>query len=103
LRLQESMAKHSAGYHDQWKRYMTVFVIKHGMIQSVRTLATVYRPRKRFDIDTLQDIISYEGNWALVIFQQLFTFAALHLNRVYHLPHALLQDKDSDCQPEGNQ
>jgi hypothetical protein len=49
LPLQESMAQHGAGKHDQWRGYMTILVVYHGSIKSIRILTAVIRPMIKFD------------------------------------------------------
>jgi hypothetical protein len=51
LQLLESMAERGAGKHDQWRRYLTVLVINHGIIKSISILAAVIRPMIQFDVD----------------------------------------------------
>jgi len=51
LPLQESMAQHGAGKHDQWRGYMTVVVVNHRIMKSINILTTVIRPMMNFDID----------------------------------------------------
>jgi hypothetical protein len=67
LPLQESMAQCGAGKHDQWRGYMTVLVINHGIIKSIRILTTVIRPMIKFDVDKPQDCFRQEVKWTLAI------------------------------------
>jgi len=61
------MAQRGAGEHDQWRGYMTVLVINHGIIQSISILTAVIRPMIKFDVDTLRDCFQQEVKWMLVI------------------------------------
>jgi len=103
LLLQESMVQRVADKHDQWRRYMTVLVVKQWMKKSINILTTVIRPRIWFEVAKLKDCFCHHVKWMLAILYQLSTLSALDWNRVPHLPHALLQDKDTYCVPEGNQ
>jgi hypothetical protein len=67
LPLQESRAQRDAGKHDQWRRYMTVLVINHGIIKSISILTAVIRPMIKFDVDKLQDCFRQEVKWMLAI------------------------------------
>jgi len=49
LPLLESMAQRGAGKHDQWRGYMTVLVVNHGIIKSISILPAVIRPMMKFD------------------------------------------------------
>ena len=97
------MAQHGAGNHDQWLRYMTVLVVNHGIIKSISILTAVILPMIKFDLDKPWDCFRKEAKWTLAIHWQLSTFSALDLESVHHLPHALPQEKDTYCLPEGNQ
>jgi len=55
LPLQESMAQHGAGKHDQWRGYMTVLVVNHGIMKSISILTVVICPMIKFDVDKLRD------------------------------------------------
>jgi hypothetical protein len=103
LPLQHSMAHRSAGKHDQWRGYMTVLVVNHGIIKSIGILTTVIPPRIKFDVDKSRDCFQQEVKWTLAIREQLSTLSALDLRHVHHLPHALLQEKDTYSLPEANQ
>jgi hypothetical protein len=103
LPLQESMAQRGACKHDQWRGYMTVLVVNHGIIESISILTAVIRPMIKFDVDKPRDCFRQEVKWTLAIRHQLSTLSALDLDRVHHLPHALLPEKDTYCLPEGNQ
>jgi len=67
LPLQESMAQCSAGKQDQWRGYMTVLVVNHGMIKSISILTTVIRPMIKFDVDKPRDWFRQEVKWTLAI------------------------------------
>jgi hypothetical protein len=103
LPLQESMVQWSAGKHDQWRRYMTVFVVNHGIKQSISILTTVISPMIEFDVDKAHDCIRQEVKWTLAIRQQLSTLSAFDSDRVHYLPKAVPQEKGTYCLPEGNQ
>jgi hypothetical protein len=51
LQLQESMAQRSAGKHDQWRGYMTILVVNHGIIESNNILTAGISPMIKFDVD----------------------------------------------------
>jgi len=42
LPLQESMLQGVADNHDQWRGYMTVLVVNHGIIKSISILTAVF-------------------------------------------------------------
>jgi len=65
--LQESMAQLSAGKHDQWRHYMTVLVVNHGIIKSISIPTTVIWPVIKFDVDNPQDCFRQEVEWTLAI------------------------------------
>jgi hypothetical protein len=44
LPLQESRAQRGECKHNQWRGYMTVLVINHGIIKSISILTLVFRP-----------------------------------------------------------
>jgi hypothetical protein len=67
LPLQESMAQHGAGKHDQWRGYMTVHVVNHGIIKSISILTAVIRPMRTFDVDTPWDCFRQEVQCTLAI------------------------------------
>jgi len=56
-----------------------------------------------FDVDKLPDCFRQEVKWTLAIQYQHSTLSELDLGRKHHLPHILLQEKDTYCLPEGNQ
>jgi len=103
LPLQESMVQRGACKHDQWRGYMTVLVVNHGIIESISILTAVIRPMIKFDVDKPRDCFRQEVKWTLALRYQLSTLTALDLDRVHHLPHAMLPEKDTYCLPEGNQ
>jgi hypothetical protein len=103
LPLQESVAQGGASKHDQWRGYMTVLVVNHVIINSISLFTVVIRSMKKFDVDRLHNCFCPEVKWMLPIHLQLSTLSALDLDHVHHLPHALLQQNDTYCLPEGNQ
>jgi len=67
LPLQESMAQRGAGKHDQWRGYMTVLIVNHGIIKSISILTAVIRPMIKCDVDKLRDCFRKEAMWTLAI------------------------------------
>jgi len=67
LPLQESMAQRGAGKHDQWRGYMTVLVINHGIIKSISILTAVIRQMIEFDVDKPRECFRQEVKWTLAI------------------------------------
>jgi hypothetical protein len=67
LPLQESMAQRGAGKHNQWRRFMTVLVVNHGIIQSISILPAVIRPMIIFDVDKPRDCFCQKVKWMLAI------------------------------------
>jgi hypothetical protein len=67
LPLQERMAQHSTGKHDQWQGYMAVLVVNHGIIKSISILTAVSGPMIKFDVDEPRDCSRQEVNWMLAI------------------------------------
>jgi hypothetical protein len=65
--LQESMAQRGAGKQDQWRGYMTVLVVNHGIIKSISILTTVIRLMIKFDVDKPRDCFRQEVKWTLAI------------------------------------
>ena len=65
--LQESMAQRGASKHDQWRGYMTVLVVNHGIIKSISILTAVIRPMIIFDVDKPRDCFRQEVKWTLAI------------------------------------
>jgi hypothetical protein len=82
---------------------MTVLVVNHGIIESISILAAVICPMIKLDVDMPRDCFRQEVKWTLAIRYQFSTLAALDLDRVHHLPYALLPEKDTYCLLEGNQ
>jgi hypothetical protein len=103
LQLQHSIAQHGAGTHDQWRGYMTIIVVNHGIRQSISMPTVVIRPMMKCDVDKPWDSFLLELKWTLSIRSQVSTLSTLDLVRVHYIRHALLQDKDTHCLPEGNQ
>ena len=67
LPLQERMAECGAGKYDQWRGYMTILVVNHGIIKSISILTPVIRPMMKFDVDTPRDCFRLEVKWTLDI------------------------------------
>jgi hypothetical protein len=67
LPLQESMAQHSAGKHDEWQGYMTVLVVNHGIMKSICILTAVIRPIIKFEVDTPWHCFFQQVKWTLAI------------------------------------
>ena len=103
LQLQESMAERGAGKHDQWRGYMTVLVVNHGIINSISILTAVIRSMIKFDVDKPQDCFRQEVQWTLAIRSPLSILSAFDLDRVHHLRHAPLQETDNYFLPGRNQ
>lgn len=61
------MAQRSAGKHDEWQGYITVHVVNHGIITSIRMLTAGICPIIIFDIDTHQDCVPKEVKWMVAI------------------------------------
>jgi len=57
----------------------------------------------KFDMDKTRDCFHHEVKWTLGIPLQLSTLSAFDLDSLHHIAHALLQEKDLYCLPEGNQ
>jgi hypothetical protein len=55
------------GKHDEWRAYMTVLVVNHGIIKSISILTTVMHTMIKFDVDTLWDCFCQEVLWTLAI------------------------------------
>jgi len=72
-------------------------------MKSISIPTVVIRPRIKYDVDNPQDCFHQDALWTLAIRYQLSTFFALDLDRIHHLPHTLLPEKDTYCQAEGNQ
>jgi hypothetical protein len=56
----------------------------------------------KLDVDKPWDCFRQEVKWMLAIHWQLSTLSALDLDCVHHLPHALPQEKGTNCLPDGN-
>jgi hypothetical protein len=97
------MAQRGACKHDQGRGYMTVPVVNHGIMKSNRILTAVIRWMTKFHVDTRWDYFRQEVKWTLAIHYQLSTLSALDLDRVHHLPYAVLLEKGTYGLPEGNQ
>jgi len=82
---------------------MTFLAVNYGITKSFIILTAVIRLMVKFEVDTPQDCFCLEVKWTLAIRWQHSTLSALDLGCLYHLPHALLQEKDNYCLPEGNQ
>jgi len=67
LPLRENMVQCGAGTHDQWRGYMTVLVINHGIIKSISILTDVISPRSKFDVDTPRHRFHQGVKWTLAI------------------------------------
>ena len=65
--LQESMAQHSAGNRDQWRGYMTVLVVNHGIIEFISIPTAVIHLMTKFDVDKPRDCFPQEVKWSLAI------------------------------------
>jgi hypothetical protein len=67
LPLKESMAQRRAGKHDQWRGYMTILVVNHGIRKSISILTAVISPMIKFDVDNPRDCFHQELKWMLAI------------------------------------
>ena len=67
LPIQGSMAQRGACKHDQWRGYMTVLVVNHGIVKSISILSAVIRPKIKFDVDKPRDYYRKEAKWTLAI------------------------------------
>ena len=61
------MAQRGACKDVQWRGYMTVLVVNHGIIKSISILTAVIRPMIKFDVDKLRDCLRQEVKWTLAI------------------------------------
>jgi len=77
LPLQEHMAQRCAGKHVQWRGYMTIHVVKYGIIESMGILTVDIRLLIKFDVDKLHDCFHQEVKWTLAIREQLSTLSEL--------------------------
>jgi len=67
LPLKKSMVQRSAGKHDQWRGYMTVLVVNHGIIKSISILTVVFHPMTKFDVNKCWDWFRDDLQWTLAI------------------------------------
>jgi hypothetical protein len=88
---------------DQWKGYITVLVVNHGIIKSISIITAVIHPMIKYDVDQPLDGFRQEAKWMLAIRDQFSTLSALELRRIHHLSHAQLPEKHTYCLPDGNQ
>jgi len=61
------------------------------------------RPMMKIDVEKLPDCSHLEVLGTLAICEHLLTISAFDLDHVHHLPHALHEENDTYCLPEGNQ
>ena len=61
------MVQRGAGTQDQWRGYMTVLVVNHGIIKSISIIPTVIRLMIIFDVDKPQDSFRQRVKWMLAI------------------------------------
>jgi hypothetical protein len=61
------MAQRSAGKHDQWRGYMTVLVVNHGITKSISILTAVIHSLIKFNVDKQRDCFDQEVKWTLAI------------------------------------
>jgi hypothetical protein len=97
------MAQCSSVKHGQWQGNMTIIVINQGIVQSISILSAVICTMIKCDVHKPQDCFHQEAMWMLAIRSQPSTLSALDLDRVHHFPHAVSEEKDTFCQPEGIQ
>jgi hypothetical protein len=67
LPLQEIMAQRGAGKHNQWRGYMTIHVVNHGIIKSLSTLTAVIRKMIKDNVEKPRDCLRQEVLWTLAI------------------------------------
>ena len=67
LPLKESMIQCGAGKHDQWRGYLTVHVVNHGITNFIRILTTVIRLMIKCDVDNARDSFCQNVKWRLAI------------------------------------
>jgi hypothetical protein len=67
LPLQESVAQCGAGKHEQWRGYMTNFVVNHGIIESISILTAEIRLMIKFNVDKPLDCFRQEVKLTLAI------------------------------------
>jgi hypothetical protein len=63
----ESMVQCRAGTHDQWRGYMTILVVNHGIVKSISLLTTVIRLMMKCNVDSLRDCFPQKVKWTLAI------------------------------------
>jgi len=54
-----------------------------------------YSPDEKFDVDHHHDCIRQEGQWTLAILWQPSTLSTMDLDRIHHVPLALVQKDDT--------
>jgi len=69
------MAQCGACNHDQWRGYMTVLVVNHGIIKSISILTAVIRPMMKFDMDKSCHCSGKGVKWTLAIHYLLSTLS----------------------------
>jgi hypothetical protein len=67
LQLQETMAQHGAGKHNQWLGYMTILVVNHGIVKYFRILTAVICLMRKFEVDNPGDSFQQDVKWMLAI------------------------------------
>jgi hypothetical protein len=67
LPFQASMAQRGACEHNQWRGYMTVFVVNHGILKSINILTAVIYLMIKLDVDTPRDSLGQQVKWTLAI------------------------------------
>jgi len=65
--LEESMAQRDAGKHEQWRGYMTVLVVNHGMIKSISILTGIICVMIKCDVQALRNRFCRDVHWILAI------------------------------------
>jgi hypothetical protein len=58
--LQENIEQLNSGKHNQWRGYITVLVVNHGMIKSITILTAVIRLMIKYDVDYPLDCFRQE-------------------------------------------
>jgi len=82
---------------------MTVLVVNYGIMKSISILPVVIRLMVYFDVDKARNCLREEAKLTPAIGYRHSTLSALDLDCIHLLQHAVLQEKDADCEPEGNQ
>jgi len=82
---------------------MTILVVNHEIIKSIRIRTAVSCQMIKFHLDIPEHSFRQVVKCMMAIRWQHLTLSALDSGRVHHLPHALLHEKDTYCLPEGNQ